>query len=90
MTGQLGVIDREQGLGDISFRDIAAEPIRAQQPFVTRLGINHVGVDVGVGVNITQDPHEHRAPRVHGGLFGRNAPAVDETLNKRVIGGDLF
>ncbi len=85
----LGGSDRVEDRLHFVVADVAAESIRAEQPAVAGLGLDHGGVDLGGGVDVAEDAHQHGAARVDRGLLGRDASAVDEALHKGVVGGDL-
>ena len=75
---------------DLVLGDVAAEPVGAEEPAVTGLGGQHSRVEFGRGVHIAEHAHEHGAARMHRGLLGGDAAAVDEPLHEGVVLGDLL
>lgn len=90
VAGKFRIINGEQRLCNIALRDITAQTIRAQQPLITWLSIHDVRVNVGLGVHISEHPHQDTPSGVNGRFFRRDATAIDETLNKSVVSGDLL
>ena len=87
--GLVGVEAGGQRLLDAFFGEVAAEAVGADEPAVAGLRAEGRGVDLGGRVDVAEHAHQHAAPRVHGGLFGGDAAAVDEALHEGVVGRDL-
>jgi hypothetical protein len=67
----------------------AGQAVTAQQPPFARNGRKIGGVYRRVVVNVSQNAHEHRAPRMVLGLGLGDAPRVDQLLHERMVCRDL-
>ena len=85
----IGVVDAREDVADGFERDEPREAIGAQHPAVAWDGWFEAQVEFGIGVDITEDAHDHRALRVAFSFFRGEAPFVDEALHERVVFCDL-
>jgi len=89
VRGGLGAGDRRKHRGDLVLGDVAAQAVGADDPAIAGLGLHDGRIDLGRRIDVTEHPHENRAPGMHGRFFCCDAAAVDQPLHEGVVVGDL-
>ncbi len=66
------------------------QPVRAQQPAFPELDVQGIQIQLGAGINIAEDTHQHVLMRVRFCFFGTEPALIDEPLDEGVVHADLF
>ncbi len=89
LAGVAGRVRVGEHRADPLLRHVAGEAVGAEHPPVAGDRAEDPGVDLGRLVDVAEHPHQHAAPRMHGGLLDADAAGLDEPLHEGVVVRDL-